>query len=130
MEIGNSKLKMKNRIIKLLPLIIILISSLITLVYALTNEIVLVKWQIVGLVLTAIAFIAQIFNPKLGYIITGFVLIIGLFAFASFTPVINTTSFRAGSLKITIDSLSIIVLLIYILVHRKELPQWIKELQN
>ena len=117
-----------SKIVKLLPLIILLASTLVLLLSVLTNEVLLMKQHIVGLVLLGIALIAQVINERIGYQVTGGLLLIGTFAFAAYTPAIYTFYLRAGSLKVSFDYLCLVTLVIYIFVHRKEIPEWISSL--
>ena len=115
-----------KRIIKLLPLIILIIATAILLITVTITDTSLVKYHIVGLVLLAIAITTQIFNEKMGYQFTGGVLLIGTFAFAAFTPTIFTFNISI----VSIDLLCFPTLIIYIFVHRNELPDWIEELRK
>jgi hypothetical protein len=115
-----------KRIIKLLPLFILIIATAILIITVMTTDTSLVKYHIVGLVLLAIAITTQIFNEKIGYQVTGGMLLIGTFTFAAFTPTIFT--FNISILKI--DLLCFPTLIIYIYVHRNELPAWITELRK
>ena len=120
----------KSKIIKLIPLIVLILATIVLLISAITGTIVLMKQHIIGLALLAIAGLVQALNGKTGYQITGVILLIGAFAFAAFTPTIYTFYFRIASLKISFDYFCIATLFIYIFIHRKELPVWISELVN
>lgn len=118
----------KVKIIRLLPLIILLVATVVLLISILTNTVLLMQEHIVGLVLLSIAVTSQILNERIGYQVTGGLLLIGTFAFAAFTPTIYTFYFRAGALKVSFDYLCLVTLLIYIFVHRNELPKWFASL--
>jgi hypothetical protein len=111
-----------QKTIKLSPLIILLIATVYLLISVIATNVVLVKGHIVGLILIAIAITAQFFDDKYGYWLTGFLLIVTTFSFAAFTPTIY--SLGIGPAKI--DPLGFLTAIVYAIVHRRDIPNWIK----
>jgi len=119
-----------RKLIKLLPLLIVVACSLFLLWMAATNSVSLVKKQIAGLALLAITVILQFINTKAGFIATGILLFIGAFAFITFTPAIHTSTIRFHSLSVNFDEYCLPVFILYLVIHRKEIPGWIAELRS
>jgi hypothetical protein len=114
-----------NKIIKLSPLIVLLIAIYLLITVSMT-DVSLVKWHIVGLVLLAIAITIQIFHEKYGYWLTAFLLIIGTFSFAALTPII----FYFGIGSIRFDPLFLLTSILFAIVHRRDIPDWIQEIRT
>ena len=116
----------KEKIIKLSPLIVLLVATIHLLITILVTDITLVKWHIVGLVFLGIATTTQIFNEKYGYWMTAMLLVFGTFSFAALTPWI----FTFGIGPIQFDLLFLPTTILFIIVHRNEIPDWIQELRT
>jgi hypothetical protein len=116
----------KEKIIKSTPLIVLLVATAYLLITVLTTDITLVKWHIVGLVFLGIATTAQMFNEKYGYWMTAMLLIFGTFSFAALTPWI----FTFGIGPVQFDLLFLPTTILFIIVHRNEIPDWIHELRT
>jgi hypothetical protein len=117
----------KTRIVKLLPLAILVGSIVIVLISVLNSEIILINQQIIGLSLLSINLLVQFYNEKIGYQLTGLLLLLGTLTFAAFTPSIYTVYFKISELKISFDYFCFAILILYIFVHRNELLIWIGE---
>jgi hypothetical protein len=103
----------KNKIVRLLPLIVLLIAATCLLITILITDITLIKGHIVGLVFLTIATTIQIFNEKYRYWLTAMLLIFGTFSFAALTPSIVTIGI--GIIQIDLLFLpTLILLLLYI----------------
>jgi hypothetical protein len=113
-----------RKAIKLMPLLALVIATIVLLFTVITTDVVLMKEHVFGLVSLAIVVAIQIFNTTMGYQATGVVLLIGTFAFAGFTASI----FTVGIGFIKIDIYCILILLIYMVVHRNQLLDWILDL--
>ena len=64
----------------------------------------------------------QVFDKEIGYKATGGMLFFGFFAFAAFTPIFFTFSVSV----IRFDVFCVFVAVIYVIIHRNELPDWIR----
>ena len=115
-----------NRIIKLSPLIVLLIAAVYLLITVSVTDASLVKWHIIGLVLLAITITTQISHEKYGYWMTAFLLIMGTFSFAALTP----TIFYFGIGPIHFDPLFLLTTILFTVVHRREIPDWIHEIRT
>ena len=116
----------KEKIIKLSPLIVLLIATAHLLITVLTTDIALDKWHIFALVFLGIVTTTQVFNEKYGYWLTAMLLIFGTFSFAALTPSIFT--FRIG--PVHFDLLFLPTLILFVIVHRNEIPDWIHEVRT
>src|SRR5687767_3872222 len=116
----------KEKIMKLSPLVVLLVATVHLLITVLVTNITLVKWHIVGLVFLGIATTAQIFNEKYGYWVTALLLIFGTFSFAALTPWI----FTFGIGPVQFDLLFVPTTILFVIVHRNEIPDWIHELKS
>jgi hypothetical protein len=116
--------KTTNKVIKLLPLLCLVIAAIILLFTGMVTNVVLMKEHILGIVLLAIAVTIQAFNTTMGYQATGLVLLISTFSFAAYTATIWTI----GIGFITVDLFSTSVFLLYIVIHRNQLLDWILDL--
>jgi len=111
----------KKKLLKLLPLGILIGAELFLLgTVALTN-VVFMRAHIVGLVMLGIVTAIQFFNEEIGYKATAILLLLGTFAVAAFTPTIFTVSVGV----IRFDVFCVMVLPVYAFVHRHTLPDWI-----
>lgn len=117
---------MNKKIVNLLPLIMLLAAAIYLLLSVLISNVVLVKWHIVGLVFLAIATTAQVFNARYGYFFTALLLIFGTFSFAALTPWIVT--FGIGPIQF--DLFFVLATLVFVVVHRNQIPDWIRELRS
>lgn len=117
---------MAKKLIKLLPLIMMWIAMVCLLLSMSIWSVALVKSHIVGLVFLAIATTTQVFNTKYGYFMTGLLLVIGTFSFAALTPWIVT--FGIGPVKF--DIFFVLTTLVFVVIHRNEIPDWIRELKS
>jgi hypothetical protein len=115
---------MNQRMLKLFPLIILTTATLYLLLRVFTTNVALDKFNTVAFVFLGIAIVTQIFNEKYGYWITGFLLILGMFSLAAFTPTIYY--FKMGIIQL--DLFSLPTLILFLVLHRKELPDWIHEI--
>ena len=116
----------KEKLIKLSPLIVLLIASAHLLITVFTTDITLIKWHIIGLIFLGIATTTQIFNEKYGYWMTAMLLMFGTFSFAALTPWI----FTFGIGPVQFDLLFLPTMILYVIVHRNEIPDWIHELRT
>jgi hypothetical protein len=114
----------KDKLVKLLPLLTLALATIILLFTTMITDIVQVKEHLVGLVFLAIVIGIQAFNTKMGYQATGVVLLISTFAFAGYTSTIFFV--RIGI--ITIDLFCLLILLIYLVIHRNQVLDWILDL--
>ena len=120
-----SKMK-KSILVKLLPLIFLVITTIYLLVTIAMTNTVLMNSHVIGLVLLGMVIVTQIFSMKYGYWSTAFLLLLGTFSIASFTPTIFY--FRIGVIKI--DLVVLFISIIFSIVHSKEIPDWLNELRG
>jgi hypothetical protein len=117
---------MNKKIIKLLPMLIIVAAATWLLVKVAFTETSLMNKHIVGLVLLAVTITTQLFNEKYGYWVTGLLLTIGTFSFATFTP--SVYSFHLG--RLSFDLLCLPTLVLFLFIHRNEILYWVREIKD
>ncbi|WP_160711360.1 hypothetical protein [Chitinophaga solisilvae] len=105
----------RERFVKLLPLIVVVLTAIYLLFSVWQNRIVLQKPHIAGLVALNIVIIVQIINEKAGYYLTLFMLALGTLSAIAFTPTIFT--FYIG--LFSLDLFCLPVLLIFLVIHRR-----------
>jgi hypothetical protein len=82
-----------KKFLDFLPLLALLVSAIVLLVPRFSNDILLQKRHITGLVLLPIAFILLFFRHKIGVLVTGLIILLGLFGALSYSPAISTMTF-------------------------------------
>ncbi len=82
----------------------------------------LMREHILGLAFLGIVVIIHFFNRTVGYQATGLLLFVGLFSALGFTP----TLFFFGIGRLQVDVFCVVVSIVYIIVHRHVLPDWIR----
>jgi hypothetical protein len=115
----------KEKIIKLSPLIVLLVATAYLVITILTTDTALVSGILLDLYFLESWRLRQTFNEKYGYWMTAFLLMLATFSFAAFTPTIYFI--RIGIIKI--DPLGFFTTILFIIVHRKQIPNWILELR-
>jgi len=85
-----------------IPLIILFVSASYLMWTFLDGQILFIWKHYLGFLMLVIASIGFLFNHKIGVLISGLTIILGLFGLLSFSPTITTTIFGIGEQKITL----------------------------
>lgn len=116
----NFKLE-KKQLIKILPLLILIATSIISLVIVLSTNVIISQPHFIGLALLLASIIGYFFNIKIGAILSLITVLAGLFTLAAFTTTI--VYFSIGSLKMDVFCLG--VLIVFIFCYNKEISKTI-----
>ena len=116
----DRKMKMK-KILKLAPLFILLVSSVIVIINAITTDAAFTRFHIAGLAGVGIATVAQFFDKKIGSLLTCIILILGTCSVIRFTT--DYYYLFIGSVKF--DAFSIVIFFLFMIFHWDDFKEWL-----
>src|SRR5687767_9939547 len=100
-------------LIKFSPLLALIISEIVLIVTILTTSVQFNNTHQIGLIALIGVIVIQVIARELGFILTGILLVLGVFQVLSFTPTLYF--FGVGSLEI--DIFCFVLLIIFIIIH-------------
>jgi hypothetical protein len=114
-----------KKIIKSLPLLILVLMVSYCLYTVATTNIILVDKHYLGIGLVIISVVLVFFKPKIGMYLTGIALFLGTMNFVAYTAVIDTYSFgfslNGAAIDFKIQLYSLLLLLFFIVVNIREI---------
>lgn len=109
---------MKNKFIGAIPLFVLLIIELIVILDTINNDYLFEMKNLIGYTLSMISLVVLFIHKTVFKIIFSITLLFGLFGAVHFTTVQYTFSINKGSVSFTVEMVSLVLFLAFILLNK------------
>lgn len=110
---------MKKKLISAIPLFILLIIELFVILDTINNSYVFETKSVIGYLLSLISFVILFIHKTVFKIFFSITLLLGLFGAVHFMAIQYTFSIHVGSITISIELVSFVLLIVFALLNKK-----------